>query len=372
MRLDRLFYRSLSAALLATFQGGAASGQRVIRIPDVPACDCEIQIRPYVSISDSDGRAGLAEPLRMSRTYDGRYLVVPTIDQGTLLLFDSTGTYLRQVGRKGRGPSEYTAILGMDAGRGDSTYILDTGNARITVLDPELRPVRSIIMPERGGQFAVLADQSLLILSAIASRSTQPTDRLKRMDASGRLIGSFMPQPPIERSTTVADARRHICVTPDGTIGAAHSNDYAVEIWNASGQHLRTLVREAAWFPQGQQAGPPPSPRTRPPPRLEACWFDEGGRLWTLSLVADERWLEAVTSVRPLGRPTAGVPPEAAARYWDSVVEVTDAESGILLASTRVDPRVAFFLDGGFAASYRQDQDGHPYIDIWRLELVRH
>jgi hypothetical protein len=36
-----------------------------------------------------------------------------------------------------------------------------------------------------------------------------------------------------------------------------------------------------------------------------------------------------------------------------------------------LDSQVAFISDDGFVAAYREDELGNPYIDIWRLTVVK-
>jgi hypothetical protein len=55
--------------------------------------------------------------------------------------------------------------------------------------------------------------------------------------------------------------------------------------------------------------------------------------------------------------------------YFDSLIEVVAPIGGEVLASGRVDPAILFFLDGGLAASYREDEIGDPVIEIWKLVL---
>jgi hypothetical protein len=65
-----------------------------------------------------------------------------------------------------------------------------------------------------------------------------------------------------------------------------------------------------------------------------------------------------------------GVPQGSQSDLYDSVIEVLDPGTGKLLASTRIDAALGFLLPGGYAASYREDDGGNPFIDIWRIEVV--
>jgi hypothetical protein len=65
-----------------------------------------------------------------------------------------------------------------------------------------------------------------------------------------------------------------------------------------------------------------------------------------------------------------GVPQGSQSDLYDSMIEVLDPATGRLLASTRIDAALGFLLPGGYAASYREDDGGNPFIDIWRMEVV--
>lgn len=64
--------------------------------------------------------------------------------RGELDLFDRSGRWLRQIGRPGEGPGEYREIMAVELVAGDSIWIFDPPNSRITVLSPEFNVVRTL------------------------------------------------------------------------------------------------------------------------------------------------------------------------------------------------------------------------------------
>jgi hypothetical protein len=94
--------------------------------------------------------------------------------------------------------------------------------------------------------------------------------------------------------------------------------------------------------------------------------------LWTFARVADSNWADALETVKdPYGRPRVGVPQGSQSDFYDSIIEVIDPATGRLLASTRIGAALYALLPGNYAASYREDEGGNPFIDIWRFEMVR-
>lgn len=350
------------AAVFLVLVSAPVQAQEIVRIGDRPACDCSILVERVVTLADPDGRAGLALPLTLARLNDGRFLVVTTIDQTSLLAFDATGRFMRRVGRRGGGPDEFGGILAIRNGPGDSIVVSDAMNARFAVLGPDLRVARTVRLETLAAQFEILRDGSTVMLGAVPRGP--PLERLHVLHANGNLVRSFMPQPVPNGAATLA-AHRRFTATTSGTIAVSHGRDYVIEIWNAAGQHRRTVIRDAAWFPPFTPDGPRG-------PTQKAPQFDAEGLLWTLSELADPDAPDVpARRLPPNSQPLIRRQPPPMNDVYDSVLEVLDTESGMLLASLRVEESLLTLLPGGFAASYREDDTGNPFIDIWRLTLVR-
>jgi hypothetical protein len=368
-RLDTPRWSVLALLSLGLIAGGRVSGiaaQEVVRVTEDAACQCEMQAELQVTLSDMDGRAGLARPLVVSRTPDDHYLVVPDIDQSVVLDFDAEGAFVGRVGRKGQGPEELFLVMDIERGPADSLIVLDSGNNRIAALPPGLHPTRvarTTRLPVGGGQLGVLDDGDFVVLDAIHYGGG---DRLHVVDPEGRLVRSFMPNPPVSRSGAaeqIPRLRRRMSARPDGLIAVSHNTEYTVEIWDASGEHLKTLDRAADWFPRYEDRGRDGEPTAN----LYAVHLDSAGRVWTLVQVPDANWRDA-PELRG-GLLPGGPPPVVMDRRYDSIVEVMDPETGRLLASSRVDSMLTQLLSDGYAASYWQDEIGNPFVDIWRFDF---
>lgn len=336
-------------------------GQDIRSVADSVACRCSLEVRHVVSLSDVDGRAGLGPPIAIHQTSDGKYLVVPATRPGALLLFGTDGVYERQVARIGQGPSELASILAVQSGTADSTVVLDVGNGRVAVLDGDYRVARTARLSVGGGWFGMLPGGEVLILTGIPRDRGTPRLRLFSNDMTP--LRFFM---PVLDAPDTRSARRRMFVASNGLIAVAHNSEYTVEIWNTAGEHIQTVSRDPAWFSHGQEWD---GSRDGPAPLLETPRIDASGRLWTVSHVADPEWKRAVPDVEtPLGVGLV-VGPESVSRLQDSVVEVIDLRTGLLLASIRIDARVDFISDDGTAAAYREDTMGIPSIDVWKFVL---
>lgn len=353
--------------LLLLLASTGAQAQETVPVPDEPACSCWLEAELVTTLRDDDGRAGLSNPLVVERTAGGQYLVVPANRQAAVLLFDSLGAFVRLVGRPGEGPQEFRGVMAIQPGLADSVLILDAGAGRMAVLDPTLTVVRTTRIPVTSAWFGTTEVGDIVVQTAIPRGAAQ--DRIRVFDRAMTPVRSFMSGEPVGLRVPVESLRRRLTVSMDGHVAVAHNDRYAVELWTVSGQHLETLTRSPDWF----QPAPisPAGSRQPPSPRLETPRIDAEGRIWTVSHVPDPEWEDALADVTDLyGRTAVGVREGAESSLLDSVVEVLDPESATLLASLRIDAHVVFISSDGFAASYRQDDLGQPYIDIWKFTLV--
>ena len=126
---------------VATFAGcapsdRAAGSERTWGISDAPA----------LVITESPGHEfnGVSSALRLA---DGRVLVA-NAGVPELALFDSTGRYVRPVGRKGQGPGEFQGPISVFRWRADSVAVYDPAAVRWTILDPALLLARTVAAPD--------------------------------------------------------------------------------------------------------------------------------------------------------------------------------------------------------------------------------
>ena len=105
------------------------------------ACDgreelhrAEVRVRTVVPEDPKDPRAILDRPGAI-QCLAGRHLAVLDVGGSRVVVFDRNGNYVRQIGRKGRGPGELLNPVDMAVGPGGNVYVLDGGNRRLSVFD---------------------------------------------------------------------------------------------------------------------------------------------------------------------------------------------------------------------------------------------
>lgn len=136
-----------SIALLA-FAANDTQGQvqRIqMRVPTAPTV--QLELRELFRIGSLDGPHDAFGRIT-SAAFDSRGRIVVADDlNARIALFDSDGTFIADIGQRGRGPGEFLQPWLVAVGPADSVFVWDAGLASIQVFDPALRHGRSFRVP---------------------------------------------------------------------------------------------------------------------------------------------------------------------------------------------------------------------------------
>jgi hypothetical protein len=267
---------------------------------------------PTVTIGEPMGEPeyllnGIGQVWRLS---DGR-IVIPN-ERVEIRFFDAKGKYLETVGRRGRGPGEYSLLQGLWRRPGDTLLAFDAiatrgSLSRIDVRDPMGRLVRAQpITGAAGIGTAWLPDGSALVLDYDPQdwSTVGKTERglsVRRMGSGGELqdtvhrtrVGGLYIHTPGSGNGVRLGAGAFLSGGPQGAV-FVHGSSFAIHWFDARGQ-LTTISRV-------------PLPRERVTERDKRD--------------ADAAEAEALTAFRPLGRESAPRPSVAYAEFRPMVTRV--------------------------------------------------
>jgi hypothetical protein len=130
--------------------------------------------------------AVLATPTVISEDPAGRIIVTDRSDHN-IKVYDSAGALVRIMGRPGRGPGEFAALMSAQVYR-DSVLAYDVSGGRLSVFGPDGRFARARPLPGGAVPFfiRVVDDSLLLLISAIPTRGLQGVLSLVRPDGTVR------------------------------------------------------------------------------------------------------------------------------------------------------------------------------------------
>jgi hypothetical protein len=129
-----------------------SAGVRVIRYAvtdlDVPASQPVGDTTPVLRIGAIDGPPGATLNGVRAVAESPSGMLALADDEGTVIRFyGSDGTCLGAQGAEGDGPGEYRSIIGLSFLDGDTLAAYDQGSARLSVIAPDRRFVRSLPLP---------------------------------------------------------------------------------------------------------------------------------------------------------------------------------------------------------------------------------
>jgi hypothetical protein len=313
-----------------------------------------------VSLGGADA-PGVGPFFHLVQDGQGRFLIAHDDVADEVGVYDSSGSFLRTLGRRGQGPGEWSRIHHLDA-KGRFVYVADPGNGRETVLDQGLAAVRAI--PLRGSPRDVLVvSDSLRVFNTLLNTSDLAGYPLHVVDLQGRLTASFGDGGGVVRRDREVDAWRRLAAASDGGFWASHTSRYLIERWTIAGERTLTVERAAAWFPDG--SGKPAWEGADVPPRplVAGVWEDAEGLLWVAVAVPDPEWRKAL-SVTPDGAGYSALPGD----YYDTMIEVLDPSSRRVVAGGRFD-FMGHFTGNLRIAAYREETAGMPWIDVFRIRI---
>lgn len=331
----------------------ALSAQDTLTVSGVAQCDdCAITLDTVVTIGGLDGPGlhVIARGNTVAVDRRGRVLVAdhryPEIS-----VFDSTGTFLRTIGRAGEGPGEFQLIELLDVGP-EYIHVFDSRGR--TLFDHDFRVVRTDrFAGDLWGSF--VTDDDDVVLTGDVRTTASVGHSLHILGKSGEVVSiggddrAFLGRTTEQISPVVGDAR---------SAWVVHRYPNRVTHWDLARMPRATTVidRVVEEFDKHDQEL---SPRSR---NLGAMLDAHG--LWILWIAPDPRW----TPVKDPPRQSS-VPRE---QRLDSWLDLVDPSTGRTIARYRDDHVLSRFANGSrYLVRYRETAAGIPSITLLNPKLSR-
>lgn len=160
----------------------------------------ELAAEPSVLVGESpEEGASLHDVTAAARLSDGRIVVADGgLGGSRLALFGPDGTLLPSLGGTGEGPGEYSWITSVEVGGGDSLFVFDAMQQRLTLVEPDARRVSTVTVDPAvltsSGRFRAVyrrADGSWIGLGLDDGRWGEPLRVARDTVPVGRLDGGL-------------------------------------------------------------------------------------------------------------------------------------------------------------------------------------
>lgn len=299
----------------------------------------------------------------------GQFLVT-ALGSDQVVVYSPSGKFLRAIGRKGRGPGEFSQAIRITMDSNDSVFVMDIG--RISVFSPSLEYARTVTLPLDPALSMLLLPDKSVVLPFMGGYRGGPIRRVSNTGVPSLFTGD-----------TAAFGACKNCTLVIGKSGAAdrfwstYNARYGLRMWNAAGENLRTLsITGSTWHRDGE-INYAKSAEVAPPSTVIALAEDNQRQLWVLGEMPTADWKPYERRAPAAARGSTGVPvgsafpgPETLKRLI-SVVDVFDLANHRLLLSQRFPNRKFLFIAPGYLAEVREDKDDMPVWDIYRVAIRR-
>lgn len=302
---------------------------------------------------------GFSEPgYLLATTRLGDRWVVNSRD--AIYAFGTDGSFHRQVGRPGNGPGEWSAIVWV-AARGDSAAVFDIGNARVSILDNDLRVARSFRFGVLGFDRALwLPDGRFVVAAGFQEDPDRLGYALAFLAPDGTLSEAFDEYEMLPGVHSAA-RKRHLQLVGD-TIVALSLNDGTVRYWSLSGEQLAEyppVGRPRGWTKAYTETrGPPMAPGQIPPSTY-------------LSALDTDRW-RLLGAMTPAEDWESGFTAESIdfERVFRGSLQVVSKDHATVAQERFLSFLPVVFADG-YVVSPRADDLGFTFLEIRRVSQTR-
>jgi hypothetical protein len=323
---------------------------------------CTLTFERIAVIEPPPGDEGLTGYTVVSPTLPGgrRAVVAMERAESPILLYDERGRLIDTLGEVGAGPGEYRRPELILPYRSDSIIVLDRTNGRATVLDSAYRVARTFPMTFPVIWGAALTDGSL----ALAHGTGVPGYRVARYGPEGESLDE---NPWSFESLRGKESRApwlHVGAEPDGTWWTLSLNlRFEFRRYDARDSLLAAWTIPHELLPP-HEANEPATPTRPPQPSIWSAVMDVRERLWTFAVIADSQWAEGLG---PLQQGEGGYeyyPTIDRDAESDALVIVSEAATGRVLASWRLDSLPGAPIEPGVVLDGTEDDDGwfHPEL----------
>jgi len=233
MTRSRFIHAVLLFATLNTLPV-AAHAQRIVRIRGDARCpNCGVHLTRVFTIGGVDDPVRLGQPNGAAINAAGELILSHVSDLSRVFVYDSTGRFLRAIGRIGSGPGEFRLVRSLQIARGDTLLVFDNGGPRISVFDNAYKFVNAFPAILNSHDF-VRTPSGELVMNASIRTGGAAGYPLHLVDASGvrRSFGTTNPQSGREAAVRLD---RSLAVASDGSLWAATRPSTESIVWMRAG-----------------------------------------------------------------------------------------------------------------------------------------
>lgn len=346
----------------------AATAHLSAQIPErvsgeVSCAECFITFDTVLTIGGLDGPGmHVVSPFSHVAVDRRGRILVAAADQAEISVFDSSGRFLRTVGRRGEGPGEYGSISHIAVGP-RYIHIFDPRDGQ-TILDHDFRVVRTDPFPGQIGSAFVVGDGSV-VFAGDEPTSAAIGHNLHMISGSGEIVSYDHDGEPYPSPLTGSTSRRSFVAGAGDALWEVGVVDNRLVRWDLVPEPrvARVIERQVVEF---DRAAPPyvveNFPGSGRSGRNVGAMLDDEG-LWIIWHTPDPEWT---------GSLSAGDILSLVVKLSDGWLDLVDPDTGRTIGRHHQDGIFLGFAGGsGYAVAYHETDAGVPFIHLLEPRLSR-
>lgn len=350
-----------SKSVVRAVSGPRAQNARTEMQRDTPCLDC-IHLERAAVLGERQGPGYVVATDFGVRDSAGRYWLGQYRDM--IKVFDSTGSYLRQVGRQGAGPMEFGIPMPTFTDASGHVHVLDPRNARETIIGPDFELRGEERLPSSIWHAVALPNEGTYIANAAIGTSSGiglPLHIIRGPEvlrSFGASAGGIVDPMTLFRVVTIG---------PSGRVYSTSPYQYRIRVWTADGEPVTEI--EGPKVTEARPRGGVWSDDNPPLTKIVAMQVDAGGRLWVVISQRKDDWREHVVEIPRPGGQVALQPVDGdLSAVYRTRIDVIDPAQRAVIGRTELDNHLRAFIGEGLVIENRQRRDGTPEIAVWRVK----
>jgi len=183
---------------------------------------------------------------------EGGILALDIKDQ-KIKVFDSSGKFLRLIGKPGQGPGELGMASGVQLMADNTLVVEDITNRRLALFKPSGEFIRNISTSDKLGLVNILLDSKGNFIGremGLAEGNAKMFFEIKKFDANLKPLFTLdklefpIPIPGSGAKMNVLEMMSIYQFDPAGNIYYGRNADYEIKIFSPEGKHIRTIQKE--------------------------------------------------------------------------------------------------------------------------------
>lgn len=308
--------------------------------------------------------AELDRPLLVRSGPGGLLYIASQRLSGLPMVMDSSGNFIRTLGRRGEGPGEFQYVSQIYP-KADSVVVTDIRGAA-ALFDGSGRFVRAFGAPRNAITQVILLRGDTLLLPAAISTEERFGLPLHLIAPTGDTARSFGADDRTINPKLAIANHRVVAPQSDTTFWVARIDRYEIERWHINGTRLQVLQAKRPWFVARTQDWDGTF-QTTPPSRVKQIHQARSGHLFVVLERARADWSPTPDS-DSRRESSEGNSLIAQMKQFEHVVEVLEPESGALLASIPSEGTYLInFVDDDRLLGLVAGPDGEELLVIFRV-----